>query len=91
MQALYQATKQKVIEDPQMIQELLNILQDYLVTDLNTKEIMKLATWATQWDISDLEFTSLPGECVEGDLHDEFWVDEEAKRQLMRERFYRSE
>lgn len=88
LQALVNTTKQKIRKNPLLVWELMKVTEDYLVTDLELDEILALSRWIALWNVDDLKIDSLPGECVEGDMYDEFYVDEKAKNQLILDLFY---
>ncbi|MBR5509889.1 MAG: LCP family protein [Lachnospiraceae bacterium] len=91
LQSFFDVTKQKLKKNPLIVLELKKIIDDYLVTDLALDEMVTLASWVGGWDIQTLDIRSLPGESVEGDLHDEFYVDEQGKQELLLELFYQKQ
>lgn len=88
MQSLFDTVKQKLKKDPLLIWRLKQEAEDYLVTDLALDEMFVIGLWGTGWEIGSLDIRSLPGESVEGDLHDEFYVDENEKQEFLLDLFY---
>ena len=68
--------------DEDTVSTLLEVADPYLNTDLTVDELMSL------YECHLVETFRLPGESREGDLHDEFYVDEEALRELELKLFY---
>lgn len=62
---------------------LLNKLDPYLETDLDADTIKQL----TSYHLSD-EILKVPGETIRGKAHDEYYVDEEACKQMILDVFY---
>lgn len=88
LQSLYTVTKEKIRKNPLMVWKIWKSVEDYVVTDLTLDQMLALAGWAAEWNVEELDIRSLPGECVEGRYHDEFWVDEAGKQELLLELFY---
>ena len=88
MQSLFDTVKQRLKKDPLLIWRLKRASKDYLVTDLALDEMLTIGLWGTGWEISSLDIRSLPGESVEGELHDEFHVNEEEKQEFLLDLFY---
>lgn len=91
LQSLYTVTKEKVRRNPLMVWQIWKSVEDYVVTDLTPDQMLALGSFAASWNMKELDIRSLPGECVEGRYHDEFWVDEAGKQELLLELFYEKE
>lgn len=61
-----------------------NKIEPYTVTDLNEEQINALATY----DYQEEKTAYLPGEIRNGAEHEEFYVDEDALRSLLIQRYY---
>lgn len=88
LQSLYTVTKEKIRKNPLMIWKIWKSVEDYVVTDLTLDQMLALGGLVGSWKVEELDIRSLPGECVEGRYHDEFWVDEVGKQKLILELFY---
>lgn len=62
---------------------LWNAAEPYLQSDLSASEIQALA----EYEMEDTSY-QVPGESVAGELHDEFYVDEQALQELIIQLFY---
>lgn len=65
------------------IMELFEAAGDDITTDLDGETIVKISRYTLTGDIA-----TLPGEVIEGKYHDEFYVDEEAMKELVIKTFY---
>lgn len=65
------------------VELLLDKLDPYLETDMDADTIKQL----TSYHLSD-EILKIPGQTVQGKAHDEYYVDEEACRQMILDVFY---
>lgn len=87
-EALYDAAKKKISENPLSVLKIRDRIEPYLVTDLDTKEMLTLAYWLTTWDVRNINIKSIPGETVTGMFQDEYIVDQEQLQELMIQNFY---
>lgn len=71
-------------EDPNLYMKLFSSAEQYMVSDLSTSELEKLSTYE-----SYLEIEQVPGEVKAGDLHDEFYVNDEELYDLLIKLFYK--
>lgn len=71
-------------EDPNLYMKLFSSAEQYMVSDLSTSELEKLSTYE-----SHLEIEQVPGEVKAGDLHDEFYVNDEELYDLLIKLFYK--
>lgn len=69
--------------DGQNMEKVLDAVAPYLETDLSADTLQKLRTY-TQAE----EAIKLPGKTVKGELHDEYYLDEAALRELVLRLFY---
>lgn len=88
LQSLYSVTKKKIHENPLMAWKVWKAVKEYVVTDLTFDQLLALGSLVSSWKVEELSIRSLPGESVEGRYHDEFWVDEWEKQELILELFY---
>lgn len=88
LQSLFRVVKEKIKKNPLLAWKMRIAVKDYLVTDIEPDELLTLASWAGSWEMERLDIRNLPGESVEGDLHDEFYVDEDGKQEILLELFY---
>ena len=79
---------QEIRRDPRKIFTVLRGIEEYVVTDLDAGECLALASWLKDWDLSDLDIRTLPGESRSTDFHDEYLVSPEEKKELLIELFY---
>lgn len=75
---------QRAKEDPNLYMKMFSSAEQYMVTDLSTGELEKLSTYE-----SGLEIEKVPGEVKAGDLHDEFYVNDEELYDLLIKLFYK--
>ncbi len=75
--------KLKAAGNSDMIERMLDAADEYIESDVSGETIKKISGYSM-----DQELTGLPGEVTEGELHDEFHVDEEALKGLVVETFY---
>lgn len=68
--------------------ESLTEMEDYLQTSITKNQYLELAELVQSLDFSESDYIQLSGEDEAGELHDEFYVDEEALQELILELFY---
>ncbi|MCD8075342.1 MAG: LCP family protein [Lachnospiraceae bacterium] len=68
--------------------ESLTEMEDYLQTSITKSQYLELAELVQSLDFSESDYIQLSGEDEAGELHDEFYVDEEALQELILELFY---
>ena len=66
----------------------LDIMEDYLQTSIGKNQYLELAELVQKLDFSEDSYIQLEGEDQEGELHDEFHLDEEALQQIVIDLFY---
>ncbi|MCD7746156.1 MAG: LCP family protein [Lachnospiraceae bacterium] len=66
-------------------------MEDYLQTSVTKSQYLDLAELVLSLDFSEGDYIQLAGEDEAGDLHDEFWVDEEALQETILDLFYISD
>ena len=88
----YVKTMQKqAAEDEQLLSDLLDTLQPYMVTDMAKDQYLGMAVdLLGNGDLlSEEDILVLPGEGKETDLYDEYYVDQEAMVPMILDLFYR--
>lgn len=86
----FQALKKKSTENSQIVTELFELMEGYMVTDMAKDEYMKIALDAlTSSGIGADSFYLIPGNSVRGIAHDEFYANMEDTIPLMLELFFR--
>ena len=85
LDAFGKKVKERFSQHPQIVAELYENLQPYMVTNISNDQFVKLMESAdkgenTQWTI--------PGEGVEGEYYDEYHVDDDAFKEKVIETFY---
>lgn len=63
-------------------------IEPYVVTDLDSSEMLYLAFEVAGYDFDEIEILSVPGETVMGEEFEEFYIDEEAFYQMVLSVFY---
>jgi len=63
-------------------------MEDYLQTSVTRSQYLDLAELVQSLDFSEANYIQLDGEDEAGELHDEFYVDEDALQELLLELFY---
>ena len=84
MEAAAVQIPERLKEDKNLYNKLLSDAKSYMVTDLSTGEVDKLATYDSAPNIE-----RVPGEVVAGEKHDEFHVDDEKLYDLLVKLFYK--
>lgn len=86
----FEALQKKNVEDSQIVTRLFSMIEDYMVTDMEKEQYLKIALDAVEGDgISGEDFYMVPGTDVTTDAFDEFHVDEEKMISVILELFYR--
>ena len=86
----FAALKKKSQEDNQIISEIFSMVENHMVTDMGKEEYLKIAMDALNTEsLADGDFYTIPGQTVETEVYDEFYVDEEALMPVILEMFYR--
>lgn len=86
MEAYGEKVKELAAKDAGIITEIYSSLQPYLVTNIGMDQFMKLAE--SYVGGAEISRWTVPGEAVEGNQYDEFYVDDEALYEKMIETFY---
>ena len=89
IQAAYQQVKVSGIQNPFEIIKLMKSVDDYVVTDLELNEILQLVRIGVKSEFDMDHIRVIEGEIVQGEMFEEFYIDEEKKEQLVKELFYR--
>lgn len=82
------AVKAKARKNPAVIMELYQTASPMMVTDISMDEAFYLATEILDYRITEDSFHMTAGETVEGELFEEFYIDEAALYELILEVFY---
>lgn len=82
------AAKAAVKKNPFVVRELYQAASPMMITDISMDEVLYLATEALDYHIADDSFHMLAGESTEGELFEEFYIDETALYELILEIFY---
>ena len=84
------ALQEKAKENGNIIVEILEEIKDYMVTDMEKDEYLKLAIDAVgAQDLDEKDFYTLPGQSVVGEVYNEFYPDRKAIVPILLELFYR--
>lgn len=86
--AYVEQLKKKLQEDTEGIWDGLEEMEDYLQTSITKNKYLSLAKLLKSVSFSDEDYYNPEGENRLGDLHDEFYVDEEALQEKVIELFY---
>lgn len=88
--ALAYADKLKSLNQSQLekIWDSLDSMEDYLQTSITRNQYLGLVSFLKKTELTDDSFIQLEGQDQAGELHDEFYPDEEALRQLIIDLFY---
>ncbi len=81
--------KKKLKEDPTAVIGLYSAASDYMVTDIDLSRALYLAGELAGYEFSAANIESLPGRTVQGEVFEEYYLDDEAVRDMIVERFYR--
>lgn len=80
--------KNQSMADIRVAVRLYQTVQKYMVTDIDLGSFTYLATEALDYDFDISSLYSLKGETVQGNLFEEFYIDEEALQELIITIFY---
>ena len=85
LDAFGKKVKERFSQNPQVVTELYENLQPYMVTNISNDQFVKLMESA---DTGTNEQWTIPGKGVEGDYYDEYHVDDDAFKEKVIETFY---
>lgn len=86
----YEALQKKTKENRQIVSQLFEMIEDYMVTDMAKGDYMKIALdFVTDSGIQYEDFYMVPGTSITTEQFDEYYADKEAAAQLLLELFYR--
>ena len=88
IRALYKILKEKIIRNPFSVYSMKKTVEEYLVTDLETDEILALAWQARKAMGEDIAMLSVPGVTQATQFQDEFLIDKEALEKIRVSIFY---
>lgn len=81
------AVKKKAKEDPGLLFELYSILDDNMTTDIGKIELLALPFYLEGLNFED-SIMSVEGKRIQGEIHEEFYADEEELKRMVVENFY---
>ena len=85
LDAFGKKVKERFSQNPQVVTELYENLQPYMVTNISNDQFVKLMESA---DTGTNDQWTIPGKGVEGDYYDEYHVDDDAFKEKVIETFY---
>ena len=86
----FQMVKENTRHNARTVENLFDMIQDHMVTDMRKDEYLKIALDALEMgELDEDGFYSVPGEVVVTDVYDEFYVDQKELTPIMLELFYR--
>lgn len=86
----FQAVKEKSRKESSITERLFEMSQDYMVTDMEKDEYLKLAVNALEGDgLTSASFKMTPGTGTATETYDEYYVDQEALVPILLDLFYR--
>lgn len=86
----FEAVQKASREDSQIVPDLFELMEEYMVTDMGKETYLKIAMDAVTGDpITKEDFRTIPGSGVVTDTYDEFYADEKAIPPLILNLFYR--
>jgi len=86
----FEALRQKSKEDSRIVENLFSMLEEYMVTDMEKDQYLKIALDAVEsGSITADNIYMVPGTDVTTETYDEFHVDKENMVQLLLDLFYR--
>jgi len=83
MEGFMKKAKEAGEKDSSLVTKFYDTLKPYMVTNMGNDQFAKLLA------AENLGSDMLPGEGVEGAMHDEFYVDQQAMQELLIEMFYK--
>lgn len=88
--ALAYADKIKSLNQSQLekMWDSLDSMKDYLQTSVTRNQYLGLVSFLKKTELTDESFVQLEGQDQAGEIHDEFYPDEEALQQLIIDLFY---
>ena len=88
--AMAYVNKMKSMDKSQLekMWDSLDSMKDYLQTSINKNQYLDLISVLKKSELTDDSFTELEGQDQAGELHDEFYPDEDALQQLIIDLFY---
>lgn len=88
MKSFAKKAKKEIAKNPTLLLTMLDQLSDYTITDLSTEELIYLAGIGLKTDIENVEIRLLPGEIVQGERYEEFYLDEDGVKEILLDVFY---
>ncbi len=86
----FEKVRERSRQDANTVENLFEMIQDHMVTDMQKDEYLKVAMDALEMgEIGEDAFYAVPGEAIVTDVYDEFYADREALAPVILELFYR--
>lgn len=86
----YQAVQDMSKQNSQIVPQLFELIEDYMVTDMSKDQYMKIAVDAlNQGKLGQKDFLTLPGSSIQTELYEEYYTDEKGTVQVILNLFYR--
>ena len=82
MEGFLKKAKEEADRDSSLVTKFYDALEPYLVTNMGNDQFTKLLM------AENLGSETMPGEGIEGDTHDEFYIDPDASEELLMEMFF---
>ena len=79
--------KEKAKKDPKLLFELYSILDENMTTDIGKAELLALPFYIDELDF-DNSIISVAGKRIQGEIHEEFYADDEELKRMVVETFY---
>ncbi|GFI43892.1 biofilm regulatory protein A [Lachnospiraceae bacterium] len=82
-----EAVKKKAKEDPRLLFKLYSILDENMTTDIGKLELLSLPFYLDELDF-EASIISIEGKRIQGEIHEEFYANDEELERLVVETFY---
>lgn len=87
----FKAVQERAKTDSRIVEELFDMAEDNMVTNMGRDQYMKIALDGLQKGLTADDFRMVPGQGMATDTYDEFYVDQEVLASVLLELFYREE
>ena len=90
IEQFFQTVKHKSKEDSQIVPRMFDMIQDYMITDMQKAEYLKIALdILSNGNLDNDAFETIPGIGVATDTYDEYYADKQQMIPILIEMFYR--
>jgi anionic cell wall polymer biosynthesis LytR-Cps2A-Psr (LCP) family protein len=89
MLQFFQTAKKQSAQDSQLVTHLFDLIQNYMVTDMEKAEYLKIGADALTGGLTSEDIFTLPGNGMRGAEFDEFYVDYNNAIPMILKLFYR--